>query len=155
MFNQTYFLPHRFKKIGWGAVIFHFSVVLLLIILVEILNLMPVTNAGATIVYLFKYTLLIGLAMALSSREKDEDELIRLIRMRSFQYGIYLAVAFAIFQFELNILSYYISDWDIKIHGIWILPFSILYDLDTIGATMLYIAGIYEFQRYRLRKDEE
>jgi len=149
--TSPYFLPNRFKKIGWLLIGIHLSIMVILLILIEILNVLPITNTAMIIVELWGYTLMIGLVLVISSREKEEDELIRFIRLQSFQYGLYLAVCISIF---LSILTRF-PGIDVHIHGLWIYPSTILTELDTISATLLYIVGFYQFKLYRLRNDEE
>jgi len=149
--TSSYFLPNRFKKIGWLLIAIHLSIILALLFLIEILNVLQITNTAMIIVELWGYTLMIGLVLVISSREKEEDELIRLIRLQSFQYGLYLAVCVSIL---LSILTR-LPGIDVHIQGIWIYPATILTELDTIGATLLYIVGFYQFKLYRLRNDEE
>ena len=149
--NFSYFLPNRFKKIGWLLIAIHLSIILALLFLIEIVNVLPVSNTAAVIVHLFEYTLMIGLVLVISSREKEEDELIRLIRLKSFQYGLYLAVCISIF---LSVMTRF-PGIEMTIQGLWIYPATILTELDTISATLLYIVGFYQFKLYRLRNDEE
>lgn len=152
--ETSYYLPHRFKFIGWGLILLHLLVIVVLILLVDILQVLSVSNIsyGHVIVYLFKYTIMIGLAMVISSREKQEDEMIRLIRLKSFQYGLYFAVFISIL---FPFLKVFLMEIDVMIDGFWIYPSALLTGLDTISAILLYIVVIYQFKLYRLRSDEE
>ena len=139
--NTSYFLPHRYKRIGWIII----GIDLLLIALLYILHLVGVRNFGG-IVFVFPllhYTAMIGLAIVISSREKKEDEMIRMIRLKSFQYGLYLTVFVSLVLFLLSITS----NQNLRLSN--------LIGVGGIDATLIYIAVIYQFKLFTLKNDEE
>lgn len=154
-FNATYYLPHSFKRLGW--VLLGVSVIpfIVLVILIEGLKLLPVSDWAVTVAYLFPTGLTLGLILVISSREKREDEMIRMIRLKSFQYGLFFAVGMFYFSFLFRSIGALIPSPGLAIEGIWILPAYMFGRLDTITATLLYIAIIYHFKLWRLRSDEE
>ena len=132
----------------------HLLALLILIVLIEVMGVMPVSGFAVAVSTLFKYSLMIGLMMVISSREKREDEMIRLIRLQSFQYGLYLAVFLSILLFIWRVLGSAIPfNWSIE--GLWVYPLSILSRLDSITAILLYIVFFYYYKLYQLRRDEE
>jgi hypothetical protein len=142
--NSSYFLPHHYKRIGWAIIVIH----LLLIAIAYILHdLMGMRNFLGGLEYLLfpllHYTVMIGLTIVISSREEKEDEMIRLIRLKSFQYGLYLTVFVSLVLFILSIAG----NHDLRL--------SQLIGIGGINATLIYIVVIYQFKLYRLKYDEE
>lgn len=140
--NSSYFLPHRYKKIGWTIIGIH----LLLIAIMFVLHLIGFQNFGGIeyfIIHLLHYTVMIGLTIVISSREEKEDEMIRMVRLKSFQYGLYLTVFVSLVLFVLSIAS----NHDLRL--------SQLVGIGGINATLIYIVAIYQFKLFNLKNDEE
>lgn len=148
--NNSYFLPHRYKKIGWAIIGVH----LLLIALLYVLHLIGFQNFGGIEHLLFPllhYTVMIGLTIVISSREEKEDEMIRMIRLKSFQYGLYLTVFVSLVLLVVRFFVFNIAGpFDISlpvINGINV--------ISGINATLIYIVAIYQFKLFNLKNDEE
>lgn len=140
--NSSYFLPHRYKKIGWAIIGIH----LLLIAILYVLHWIGFRNFGGIeylIFPLLHYTVMIGLTIVISSREKNEDEMIRMVRLKSFQYGLYLTVFVSLVLFVLSIAG----NHDLRL--------SQLVGIGGINATLIYIVVIYHFKLFNLKNDEE
>lgn len=140
--NTSYFLPNRYKRIGWGIIGIH----LLVILFIYVLSLFGVRNFGGIehfLLPLLNYTVMIGLTIVISSREKNEDEMIRLIRLKSFQYGLYLTVFIGVVMLILRIIAPYNFVMP-RIRG-----------MGEINALLLFIIMIYKFNLFRLRSNEE
>lgn len=134
--NTSYLLPHRYKRIGWGVIGIFFV-------------LYVITDYGFDYGMLnwFKgihgTILMIGLTLVITSREEKEDEMIRLIRLKSFQYGLYTTVLIEVVGMVLGFI------------GIVRLPFPPINAFGEINGVLILILIIYQFNLYRLRSDEE
>lgn len=139
-FNSSYFLPHHYKKIGWGMIIGH---IILIIIsgLLDFLGLGIFQTFQYILVPLLPYSVMISLTIVISSREKNEDEMIRLIRLKSFQYGLYLTILVFVVAGIVRLLDF--SSWRMWMGG------------GGINATLIYIVVIYHFKLHNLSRDEE
>jgi Ca2+/Na+ antiporter len=92
---------------------------------------------------LLHYTVMIGLTIVISSREEKEDEMIRMVRLKSFQYGLYFTVFVSLVLFVLSIAG----NHDLRL--------SQLVGIGGINATLIYIVVIYQFKLFNLKNDEE
>lgn len=140
--NSSYFLPHRYKRVGWAIIGIH----LLLIVILYVLHWVGFRNFGGIehlIFPLLHYTVMIGLTIVISSREEKEDEMIRMVRLKSFQYGLYFTVFVSLVLFVLSIAG----NHDLRL--------SQLVGIGGINATLIYIVVIYQFKLFNLRNDEE
>lgn len=140
--ETTLLLPNRFKKIGIGLIAAHVALILLLRF---VFGLYEAPSSIPDIVFFvpisfLKYTVMVGLTMFITSKEKFEDELVNTIRLKSFQYGLYLTVFISLSLFVLSL----INSTDLRVHGI-----------DGVNALLVYISVIYQFNIYRFKSDEE
>ncbi len=138
--NTSYFLPHRYKRVGWAIIGIH----VLLIALTYILDQAGVrTGLEHLLLPLLNYTVMIGLTIVISSREEKEDEMIRLVRLKSFQYGLYLTVFVAVVMIILRIIGPYNFEMP-RVRR-----------MGGINAMLIFIIAIYQFNLFKLRSDEE
>jgi len=148
--NSSYFLPHRYKWIGWAII----SISLLAVAIKGILynystEFQDLGVVDHIIGSILSYTVMIGLTILVSSREKQEDEMIRMIRLKSFQYGFYLTVF-------LSLLFFLISIVDSGLNAFSFITATMQIDMFFgINATLVFIVAIYQFKLYRLKNDEE
>jgi hypothetical protein len=148
--NSSYFLPHRYKWIGWAIIGLSVLTVAIKGFLynynTEFQDLGVVDDIIGSIL---SYAVMIGLTILVSSREKQEDEMIRLIRLKSFQYGFYLTVF-------LSLLFFLISIADRGFNAYSFITDTMKIDMFFgINATLAFIVAIYHFKLFRLRNDEE
>lgn len=148
---SNYFLNHSYRKYGWIIIGLHTAIVLFLILATESLNLLPITNVGAVIVTLFPYSLMAGFALLVFTEEKNEDEMFRFHRIRSFQFGIIFAIAASLLVYIIN----YMIRPTVVIEGLYLYPTNILLELDSLPAILIYIWAIYQYKLLKLRSDEE
>ena len=148
--NSSYFLPYRYKWIGWAIIG---------------LSLLAVAAKGILYNYntdfqdfgvfdhiigsILSYAVMVGLTILVSSREKQEDEMIRLVRLKSFQYGLYLTVF-------LSLLLFLLSIAESGFNAISFIEATLKIDMFFgINATLVFIVAIYQFKLFRLKNDEE
>ena len=148
--NSSYFLPHRYKWIGWAIIGLSLLAVAIKGFLynynTEFQDFGVVDHILGSIL---SYAVMIGLTILVSSREKQEDEMIRLIRLKSFQYGFYLTVF-------LSLLFFLISIVDNGFNAFRFITTSTKIDMYFgINATLVFIVAIYQFKLFRLKNDEE
>lgn len=147
--NGSYFLPHKYKRLGWAII----SLSLLVVAIVGILYNNGFQNFGILehiLGPILSYATMIGLTIVISSREKKEDEMIRMIRLKSFQYGLYLTVVVSLLFFLLSIAGnneFRLSSFIVaaKVGG----------SMSGINATLIFIVTIYQFKLFSLKSDEE
>lgn len=148
--NSSYFLPHRYKWIGWTII----GLCLLTVAIKGILyNYSPVFQdlgvVGHIIGSVLSYAVMIGLTILVSSREKKEDEMIRLIRLKSFQYGFYLTVFLSLLFFLVGIAE---SGFNVFRFIAATIQIDMFFG---INVTLVFIVAIYQFKLFRLKNDEE
>lgn len=148
--NSSYFLPHRYKWIGWTIIGLSLLAVTIKGILynynTEFQDLGVLDHIIGSIL---SYAVMIGLTILVSSREKQEDEMIRMIRLKSFQYGLYLTVF-------LSLLFFLISIANSGLNAFSFISATMKIDMFFgINATLVFIVAIYQFKLFRLKNDEE
>ena len=148
--NSSYFLPHRYKWIGWAIICISILAILIKGIVYNYGNeFQDLGVADHILGSILSYAMMIGLTIVVSSREKQEDEMIRLIRLKSFQYGLYLTVFLSLLFFLVSFVN----------NGFNIYSFIMAAQrgdmLFGVNATLFYIVAIYQFKLFRLKNDEE
>jgi len=148
--NSSYFLPHQYKWIGWAILGISLLAVFIKGILYNYSNEFQDLGVFDHILgSILSYTVMVGLTIVVSSREKQEDEMIRMIRLKSFQYGLYLTVFLSLLFFLVSI-----ADGGFNV-------FSFIIDTKKIdmflgiNAALVFIVAIYHFKLFRLKNDEE
>lgn len=148
--NSSYFLPHRYKWIGWAVIGLSLLAVTIKGILynysTEFQDLGVLDHLIGSIL---SYAVMIGLTILVSTREKQEDEMIRLIRLKSFQYGFYLTVFLSLLFFLVSI-----ADKGTNVFSLIIAAKNIDMFFG-INTTLVFIVAIYQFKLFRLKNDEE
>lgn len=149
-FNSSYFLPYRYKWIGWAIIGMSLLAVAIKGILynfsTEFQDLGVIDHIIGSVL---SYAVMIGLTILVSTREKKEDEMIRLIRLKSFQYGLYLTVFLSLLFFLASIAENSSNAFSFVI-GVNKIDMFL-----GINATLVFIVAIYHFKLYRLKNDEE
>ena len=108
--SKTKLLPHIYKKAGYAFLALTLVVPFALFYSKYFINWKAMDKVDAinwSLTSLY-YPIAIGLALILFSREKNEDEMVNLIRFRSFVYGVYLfAVAMLVNPFIGIVMTYF------------------------------------------------
>ena len=146
MNKTSYLLPHSFQRIGWALLISIPVLFGLMLLCFNGLELIPqrYTHFGAFILYIVAAlsALFVGL-----SEEKQEDEFIQTLRMRSVSNTAWIC-------FILMIISAIVMDvfHEFRIQGGDGILYSYRLFSSLIFAFFLYIA-IFRFRLYKYRKE--
>jgi len=93
MKNRTYMLPHSFRKYGYGLVIASVLSLVLGLLMANVFEIIPQTHTRfiSMVMYLLFF---LGVFVLVMTEEKDEDEMIDLIRRRSIAATAFIAFGF-------------------------------------------------------------
>ena len=145
MSKTSYLLPHSFQRVGWALLIALPILFVLLVLALNTFNLIPqrYSKFGSLLLYIVMAmsALFIGL-----SEEKQEDEFIQTLRLRSIANTAWICFILII-----------VSAMDVDICEAFGIPgrekFWMRYmRLDTIFAFFLYIV-IFRYRLYKYRKE--
>lgn len=145
MKKTSYLLPHSFQRIGWALLISLPILFVLLLLAFNTLNLIPQSYSKFGTLLLYIVIALSALFIGLSE-EKQEDEFIQTLRLRSIANTAWICFILII-----------VSAMDVDICEAFGIPgrekFWMRYArLDTIFAFFLYII-IFRYRLYRYRKE--
>lgn len=121
---MNYQLPNRFIRIGFGVFILSF---------ISMIGLKFVDFDKDLIRMILRSVLLVSLLVIAISKDKEEDEMIKLMRMQSYALAFIIGVLYAVFQPIFNyivalVMGSYTSDYT-KIGEFQVLFFMLLIQL--------------------------
>lgn len=127
---KTFLLPHAFKRVGWFLLIPTLLLGVVLIILPDLFSGFEIDTFGffgnsfldnqkkppirighiSLLPNLISLLLLLGGVMLMFSKEKKEDEYINTIRLKSFQYSVFInyVILFFCILFFHNVSFFYV-----------------------------------------------
>ena len=146
MNKTSYLLPHSFQRIGWALLI---SLPILLALILWVFNglkLIPQSYSQFGTLLLYIVAALSALFVGLSE-EKQEDEFIQALRMRSVANTAWLC-------FILTIISFLVGEFfqAFRLPGRTNIWYNYLMFNNILFAFFLYIA-IFRFRLYKYRKE--
>ena len=93
MKNNSYMLPYRFRKCGYGLIIASVLSLVLGLLMANVWEIIPQTHTRfiSMVMYLLFF---LGIFVIVMTEEKDEDEMIDSIRRRSIATTAFIAFGF-------------------------------------------------------------
>ena len=128
---KTYLIPRQFRIIG-------LLVIIVTLLLVFLLKSQHIINPDHLQHFLY-LPILIGLVLILSAREKEEDEMILQVRLRSFQIGLYAAV----FAYIFSVLINYVRDKEFILTGV-----------ESLILAVLYVLIYFKYQLFKIKSEK-
>lgn len=114
--DRVKLLHHRYRKVGYVLLISILPLLIAALVLMKELwsDFSNPYTVGLPLI-VFQYSITVSLIFLVFTKEKVEDEMIQLMRFKSFVHGVYLLIVIALMFPFLSVVNHLIFDTPIKI----------------------------------------